>query len=445
MKAQVRMTLNQIPMIQNEFLYLLLGIITGGSALFLILRYQRHYSKEAIEEKIQNLNEALEKKEQILREKESEIIELTRILSGKESDHRHLSEKLIEQKSDLEKIQEKFRNEFKNLANEILEEKTKKFTEQNTSRLSEILNPLNQKIKEFEKKVEETYEKEMQQRISLKEEVKKLAELNQAVSKEANNLANALKGDTKTQGNWGEVILENILERSGLVVNREYFVQPSYPGESGKRLQPDVVVTYPGNRSVVIDSKVSLIAYERYVSSNDEKNRETALRDHLISIRNHIKELSEKNYPDIYQLQALDFVMMFLPIEPAYHLAMQQDPEFWNLAYEKRILIISPTNLIAALKMVESMWRQENQNKNVLEIARQSGSLYDKFEGLYNDLIDLGKRLDSTKGLYDSAMNKLSEGKGSLVSKVEKIKKLGAKTKKSLPEEALKKSGDLED
>jgi len=432
-------------MIQNELLYLLLGLLIGGSAIFFILRYQKHFGNKAFEEKIQSLYEVLEKKEQILREKESEILELNRLLSGKESDHRHLSEKLLEQKSDMEKIQEKFRDEFKNLANEILEEKTKKFTEQNTTRLSEILNPLNQKIKEFEKKVEETYEKEMQQRISLKEEVKKLAELNLAVSKEANNLAKALKGDTKTQGSWGEVILESILERSGLVKNREYFIQPSYPGESGRRLQPDVVVTYPGNRSVVIDSKVSLTAYERYVSTNDEKVRETAIRDHLISIRNHIKELSEKNYPDIYQLQALDFVMMFLPVEPAYHIAMQEDPDFWNLAYEKRILIISPTNLIAALKMVESMWRHENQNKNVLEIARQSGSLYDKFEGLYTDLIDLGKRLDSTKGFYDSAMNKLSEGKGSLISKVENIKKLGAKTKKSLPEEALKKSGDWEE
>ncbi len=432
-------------MIQNELLYLLIGLIIGVSAIFFILRYQKHFGNKVFEEKINSLNEVLEKKEQILKEKESEILELNRILSGKESDYRHLSEKLLEQKADLEKIQEKFRDEFKNLANEILEEKTKKFTEQNSARLSEILNPLSQKIKEFEKKVEETYEKEMQQRISLKEEVKKLAELNQQVSMEASNLAKALKGDTKTQGSWGEMILESILERSGLVKNREYFVQPSYTGESGKRLQPDIVVTYPGNRSVVIDSKVSLTAYERYVSSSDEKTRETAIRDHLISIRNHIKELSEKNYPDIYQLQAMDFVMMFLPVEPAYHLAMQEDPEFWNLAYEKRILIISPTNLIAALKMVESMWRQESQNKNVLEIARQSGSLYDKFEGLYKDLIDLGKRLDSSKGFYDSVMNKLSEGKGSLVSKVENIKKLGAKTKKSLPEEALKRSGDWEE
>ncbi len=432
-------------MIQIELLYLLIGLIIGGLAIFFILRYQRHFGNKAFEDKIHGLNQDIEKKEKLLLEKDAGILELNRISSAKDSDLRHMSEKLLEQKSDLEKIQEKFRNEFKNLANEILEEKTKKFTEQNATRLSDILNPLNLKIKEFEKKVEETYEKEMQQRISLKEEVKKLAELNQAVSKEASNLAKALKGDTKTQGNWGEVILESILERSGLVKNREYFVQPSFPGESGKRLQPDVVVTYPGNRSVVIDSKVSLTAYERFVSSNDEKTRETAIRDHLISIKNHIKELSDKNYPDIYQLQALDFVMMFLPIEPAYHLAMQEDPELWNFAYEKRILIISPTNLIAALKMVESMWRQENQNKNVLEIAKQSGSLYDKFEGLYKDLLDLGKRLESTRGFYNSAMNKLSEGQGSLVSKVENIKKLGAKTKKSLPEDALKKSGDWEE
>ncbi|MEA1898140.1 MAG: DNA recombination protein RmuC [Bacteroidota bacterium] len=432
-------------MIQNELLYLLLGLIIGGSAIFFILRYQKHFGYKAFEEKIQGLNEVLEKKEQILREKESEILELNRSLSGKESDLRHLSEKLLEQKSDLEKIQEKFRNEFKNLANEILEEKTKKFTEQNSIRLGEILNPLNQKIKEFEKKVENTYEKEMQQRLSLKEEVKRLAELNQKVSKEANNLAKALKGDSKTQGDWGEVILESILERSGLAKNSQYFIQPSYTAESGKRLQPDVVVTYPGERSVVIDSKVSLVAYERFSSANDEKDRKNASKEHLISIKNHIKELSEKNYPDIYELKAMDFVMMFLPVEPAYYLAMQEDPGLWNFAYDKRILIISPTNLIAALKMVESMWRQENQNKNVIEIARQSASLYDKFVGLYNDLKDLGKRLASTTDFYTSAMNKLSEGKGSLVSKVENIKKLGVKTKKSLPEEDLKKSGELDD
>ena len=416
----------------------------GSILIYIFSRYRSEIFKKLYEEKINGLSLSLEDGRRSIDLKEKEILELNRQLSAKESDYRHLSEKLAEQKDEIEKIQKKFKEEFRNLANDILEEKTKKFTDQNTTRLNEILNPLSQKIREFEKKIEETYDKETQQRISLKEEVKRLAELNLIVSKEASNLTKALKGETKTQGNWGEVILESILEQSGLVKNREYFIQPSYTLESGKRLQPDVVVTYPGDRSVVIDSKVSLTAFERFISSETDKEQEQALKEHLVSVRNHIKELADKNYQDIFQLQTLDFVMMFLPVEPAYHIAIQEDPGLWNFAYEKRILLISPTNLIAALKMVESMWRQEYQSKNVLEIARQSGALYDKFEGLISDLKDLGKRLDSAQSHYSTAMNKLSEGKGSLVSRVEKIKRLGAKTKKSLPDDVLEKAGEIE-
>jgi DNA recombination protein RmuC len=427
------------------FIYLGAGFLIGSILIYIISRYRSEIFKKLYEEKINGLSLSLEDGRRSIDLKEKEIIELNRQLSAKESDYRHLSEKLAEQKDEIEKIQEKFKEEFRNLANDILEEKTKKFTDQNTTRLNEILNPLSQKIREFEKKIEETYDKETQQRISLKEEVKRLAELNLIVSKEASNLTKALKGETKTQGNWGEVILESILEQSGLVKNREYFIQPSYTVESGKRLQPDVVVTYPGDRSVVIDSKVSLTAFERFISSETDKEQEQALKEHLVSVRNHIRELADKNYQDILQLQTLDFVMMFLPVEPAYHVAIQEDPGLWNFAYEKRILLISPTNLIAALKMVESMWRQEYQSKNVLEIARQSGALYDKFEGLISDLKDLGKRLDSAQSHYSTAMNKLSEGKGSLVSRVEKIKRLGAKTKKSLPDDVLEKAGEIEE
>ena len=429
----------------TELLFFGIGLLVGGFALFFIFRTRFNSEHKIFEEKIRDLTVSIDKEQLSGNQKDNEILELNRQISAKESDNKHLKERMSEQKGEIDKIQDKFRIEFRNLANDILEEKTKKFTEQNSIRLGEILNPLNQKIKEFEKKIEETYDKETQQRVSLKEEVKRLAELNQLVSKEASNLTKALKGEAKTQGNWGEVILENILEQSGLAKDREYFIQPSFTIDSGTRLQPDVVVTYPGERSVVIDSKVSLTAFERYVSAESEKQQDLALKEHLISIRNHIKELADKNYHDITQLKALDFVMMFLPVEPAYHLAIQEDPDLWNYAYKKRILLISPTNLIAALKMVESMWRQEYQNKNVLEIARQSGALYDKFEGLISDLTDLGKRLDSAQGHYNSTMNKLSEGKGSLVSRVEKIKKLGAKTKKSLPEDLVEKTSEDED
>ena len=428
----------------EPLLYLLIGLLIGGLISYLLFRPRSKGTENIYKEKLQALNDSLNEYKAGVEDKQKEIIGLSSKLSSSEADYRHLNQRFEEKKKEIEEIQEKFRIEFKNLANEILEEKTQKFTAQNSERLTEILDPLNKKIKEFEKKVEETYLEETKQRISLKEEVKRLTELNVEVSKETSNLTKALKGDSKTQGNWGEVILESILERSGLKKDREYVIQPSYPGEDGSRLQPDVVVTYPGNRSVIIDSKVSLTAYERFSSEDSERPREQARKEHITSIRNHIRELSEKNYQDIYQLQTVDFVMMFLPVEPAYQLAIQEDPDIWNTAYEKRILLMSPTNLIAALKMVESMWRQEYQSKNVMEIARQSGALYDKFEGLITDLKDLGKRLDSAQIHYQNSMNKLSEGRGSLVSKVEKIKKLGAKTKKSLPEDILDKA-DLED
>jgi len=423
-----------------EIIYLVIGIGIGGTLGWLIVRSRSSGAREVSEEKIRNFTELLNNTRNELEIKEGEIIELNRSLSAKEADHRNLQEKLDQQKTEIEKIQERFQAEFKNLANEIFDEKSKKFTEHNRAKLDEILKPLNERIKDFEKKVEETYDKEAQQRFSLKEEVKRLAELNQQVSREASNLTKALKGDSKARGNWGEMILENILEKSGLEKNREYFIQPSFTDDSGKRLQPDVVVAYPGNRSVVIDSKVSLNAYEKYVAAETDEMKEAAMKDHLQSVRNHIRELSEKNYQDIYDLKSLDFVMMFLPVEPAYYLAVQSDTNLWTFAYEKRILLISPTNLIAALRMVESMWQQEYQNKNVLEIARQSGALYDKFEGLVTDLLDVGRKLDSAKVSYESSMKKLSEGKGNLVSRVEQIKKLGAKTQKTLPDNLIERA-----
>jgi DNA recombination protein RmuC len=398
--------------------------------------------KRVLEANVQSLTERLQKSENILDGKEKNILELNRQLSTKTADFINIDKKLQEQKAELEVIQEKFRTEFKNLANEILEEKTQKFTEQNKVKLDEILKPLGEKIRDFEKKVEETYDKESKQRFSLEKEIKNLADLNQQISKEANNLTNALKGQSKTRGNWGEIILESILEKSGLVRDREYFVQPSFTNEHGKRVQPDIVVTYPGERNVVIDSKVSLNAYERYASSEIKEEQESALKDHLNSIRNHINDLSSKNYQDLYQLKSLDFVMMFLPIEPAYLIAMQYDPNLWNFAYERRILMISPTNLIAALKMIATLWRVEYQNKNAQEIAEQSGALYDKFVGFLEDLKDVGNKLTSTQKSYDDSINKLSDGKGNLIRRVERIKELGARTSKEIPKNLIDKAED---
>ena len=425
-----------------EVLYGIIGLIAGGGIVYLVLRSWLAGKQQYMKEKVNGLEEETLALERQNKEKEAEIITLTRELAVATTNHKNLKEKLEEQKSEISNLQDRFRIEFKNLANEILEEKSKKFTEQNRSNLDQLLKPLGEKIRDFEKKVGEVYDKEAQQRFSLKEEVKRLAELNLKISADAENLTRALKGDSKSQGNWGEMILESVLERSGLAKDREYVVQPSFQGDDGRRMQPDVVVSYPGNRSVIIDAKVSLTAYERLVDASSPDLREKYLKEHLNSIRNHVSELSNKNYLDIYQVQSLDFIMMFLPVEPAYMVAIKEDPEIWNYAYDRRILLISPTNLLAALKMIASLWRQEYQNKNALEIARQSGDLLDKFYALLSDLNDLGNRLKLTQKSYDDTINKLSEGKGNLIRRAQRIQELGAKTKKNLPDNFDSKAGD---
>jgi DNA recombination protein RmuC len=377
-----------------------------------------------------------------IKEKEETILGLNRQVATLTSEKNRLIEDLKTKQLAIEESEEKLRTAFKNLANEILEEKTQKFTEQNRTKLEEILKPLGEKIANFEKKVDEAYHNESKERFSLVNEIKRLAELNQQISQEASNLTQALKGQAKTRGNWGEIILESILEKSGLVKDREYFVQQSFTNAEGKRLQPDVIISYPGERSVIIDSKVSLNAYERYSSSEIKEEQDMALREHLQAIRNHINDLSSKNYQDLYQIKSLDFVMMFLPIEPAYMLAIQSDPNLWNFAYERRILLISPTNLIASLKMIANLWRVEYQNKNAVEIARQSGELFDKFKGFVDDLEDIGKKLTATRSSYDDAMNKLSSGKGNLIRRAEKLKELGVKPEKKLPQNLLDKAGE---
>jgi len=400
--------------------------------------------KLAADGKVQMLEEQAQITSETLKEKEETIVGLNRQVAGLSTENKRLIEDLHNKQEAIEASEEKLRIAFKNLANEILEEKTQKFTEQNKTKLEEILKPLGEKITNFEKKVDEAYHKESNERFSLVNEIKRLAELNQQISQEASNLTQALKGQSKTRGNWGEIILESILEKSGLERDREYFVQQSYTNAEGKRLQPDVVVSYPGERSVIIDSKVSLNAYERYSSAEIKEEQDIALREHLQAIRNHVTDLSGKNYQDLYQIKSLDFVMMFLPIEPAYMLAVQNDPNLWNFAYERRILLISPTNLIASLKMIANLWRVEYQNKNAVEIARQSGELFDKFKGFVDDLEDIGKKIDATRSSYDDAMNKLSTGKGNLIRRAEKLRELGVKPEKKLPQNLLDQSGENE-
>ena len=425
-----------------ELVFLFVGVLVGGTLVWIFLKSKSNTEAAVSIERLSILEQEKSNLKIELSDKQAEIITLNNKLSAAEADLKNLDQKLKDQKEELFKLRETFNLEFKNLANEIFEEKTKKFTEQNKTNLNDILNPLNEKIKAFEKKVEETYDKEAQQRFSLKEQVKELAALNQQISKEANSLTKALKGESKTQGDWGEMILESILEHTGLRKGEEYTVQESFTLPDGKRFQPDVIVHYPGERSVVIDSKVSLTAYERYTSASDSGEQESAMKAHLLSLKNHVNELSTKKYEELEGLKTLDFVMMFIPVEPAYLLAMQHDSNLWAYAYEKRILLISPTNLVAVLKMIESLWKQEFQSRNVLEIARQGGGLYDSFVLLSERLLNLGKRLDDAKKYYNETMQNLSGGRGNLISRVEKLKTLGIKAKKQMPDNLLNRAID---
>ncbi|MFA5405024.1 MAG: DNA recombination protein RmuC, partial [Ignavibacteria bacterium] len=324
--------------------------------------------------------------------------------SGVNTANENLEKRLQEQKEEVENLQKKFTQEFENLANRIFDEKSSKFTQQNRENIDQILKPLGERIKLFESRINEVYTDETKQRTSLAEQIKSLNELNRQMSKDATNLTNALKGESKTQGNWGEFILESILEKSGLVRDREYSVQSTFTGEEGKRQKPDVIINLPENRHIIIDSKVSLTAYEQFCSIEDDALKKIALNDHINSIRNHVKELSKKNYQNIYDLSSMDFVIMFVPIEPAMAIASQADINIWNDAFEKNIVIVSPSILLATLRTITNIWKQENQNKNALEIARQSGALYDKFVGFVDDLIGIGKKIDDTKEHYSEAM-----------------------------------------
>ena len=348
-----------------------------------------------------------------------------------------LETKLAEQKSELETLQEKFKNDFKVLAQEILEKNSNTFKEQNKEQIGIILSPFKEKLESFEKKVEETYEKGQKDTISLKTEVKGLMDLNERLSKEATNLTKALKGDVKMQGNWGEVILERVLEKSGLIKNSEYFIQESFTGDDGKRYQPDVVINLPDDKKVIVDSKVSLIAYERFVAAETSEDQNAALKLHIASIKNHVKGLSDKNYQNLYGVEGLDFVLLFIPIEGAFTAAVQADNSLFQDAFDKNVVIVSTSTLLATLRTIASIWKQEKQTQNALEIARQGGDLYDKLVGFTDDLLALGKQMNTAKGTYETAMNKLVDGKGNLVGRAEKLRTLGLKTTKQLDQKLI--------
>lgn len=441
-----------------EIVFLFTGLLIGAAAAWFICSYKNKISAGVSSEEyeliknelnsVQNEKGRAEERNKIfddsqkqfqaeLTEERNKVFELNSLLSSSKAEYKNVQLKLEEQKADIVNLQEKFSKEFENLASKIFEEKSTKFTIQNKENIDSILRPLNEKIKDFEKKVEEVYVNDSKERATLFQQIKTLHELNQQMSKDATNLTNALKGQTKTQGNWGEFILETILEKSGLVKGREYLVQESITTTDGKRFQPDVIIKLPESKTLIIDSKVSLNAYERFVSSEVESDRAANVKEHITSIRNHIKNLSSKNYQNLYELKSLDFVLMFLPIEPALSLAIQNDMNLFNEAFEKNIVIVSPSTLLATLRTIASIWRQEHQNKNALDIARQSGALYDKFVGLLEDLKSVGEKIKATQNSYEDAMKKLSTGRGNLIGSVEKIKRLGAKTTKAVPQNLL--------
>jgi len=434
----------------NEFLiYLLIGLLCLALGYFLgqyIQNLKTKSQQSALNEREQQLRNNLAILEGRIREMEDDRAQLRLEKEGLgnqvvryQADLENLQTKNSEQKEEVEKLQQKFTKEFENLANKILDEKSLKFTEQNQKNIKTILNPLQEKIQLFEKKVEESQKENISIHSALKEQLLNLQNQNLKITQEAENLTKALKGDSKTQGNWGELVLERVLEKSGLEKDREYSVQQSFTLDDGSRVLPDVIIHLPDGKKMIVDSKVSLTDYERYINA-EEDLREKFLKDHINSLRKHVDQLSAKKYEDLYEMESPDFVLMFVPIEPAFAIAINQDNALYNKAFEQNIVIVTPSTLLATLRTIDSMWNNEKQQRNAIEIARQAGALYDKFEGFVTDLTKVGKKMDDAKTEYKGAMNKLVEGRGNIITSIERLKKMGAKAKKSIPEPILRRA-----
>ena len=395
-------------------------------------REQLNISLAKAEERAENLRSEQDYLKKALDTEREKLSNAMQSLESSRSYFKAQQEKIEEQKLEIKNNQEKFNKDFELIASRILEEKTNKFTEQNRTSLDIILNPLKENIKAFEDKVEQVYKTEAGERNVLQGIITQLMELNKTMSLETQNLTRALKGDNKKQGNWGEMILERVLERSGLVKDLEYRIQTFLQSADGSRYQPDVVIDLPDDKHLIIDAKVSLIAYERLVSSETEEDRELYTKQHIASIRNHISELSSKNYSELYKINSPDFVMLFIPIESCFSIAVQKDAELFNYAWDKRVVIVSPSTLLATLRTIASMWKQERQNRNVMEIARLSGEMYDKFVGFMGDMEGIGKNIKQSQESNDKAVKNYSRPRRNQSTTAEKIKNLGAKTGKQL-------------
>lgn len=439
-------------------LYLLIPFVVGGGVFYFVSRYlsQKNISElkekqskleneniiklsEADKEKslfqerlsaLQQENNSLEDK---LKTQISKSEDLATGLAVAETDKKYLKEKLETQVKELEDMQKKLTMEFENIANKILKSNTMEFTRLSQKNVGDILNPLKEKIKSFEDTVRETSIQEAKDNTSLMNELKSLRELNAQISEDASNLTNALKSDSKKQGNWGEIILERVLERSGLNKGEEYDIQESLRSEAGELLRPDVIIKLPDNKHIIVDSKVSLTAYEAFVNSELPEDKEKFLKQHIESVKNHVKGLGDKNYQNSPNIDSPDFVLLFIPIESSFSVVVKADIELFNYAWSKNIVIVSPTTMLATLRTIASLWKQEKQTRNALEIADQSGKLYDKFVSFLVDLEKMGNQMNTLKNTYDDAHNKLKSGKGNIIGKVKQLKKMGAKASKEIP------------
>ena len=450
-----------------EIIYIILAFILGVVLAYFILK-SSSVSRKSYEELQQNFNQkeadfnkiiaeiSAENKAQIqkiaeqqelnerqnseIKDLQSDKNQLIGLKSQLAAQNESLQQLLDSQKEEIVKIQEEAKLQFENLANKILEEKTLKFTEQNQQNLKNILNPLQEKITDFEKKVENTHKESIDYHAALRQQILGLKEMNLQMSKETLNLTKALKGDSKIQGNWGELVLERVLEKSGLEKGREYEIQKSFTTEEGNRVQPDVIINLPDGKKMIVDSKVSLTAYEKYINEEDDEQKSSFLKEHVNSLKRHVEQLGSKNYQHLYQMESPDFVLLFIPIEPAFAIALNEDTQLYNKAFEKNIVIVTPSTLLATLRTIDSMWTNQKQQENAYEIARQAGALYDKFDGFVTDLVKIGKKMDEAKTEYEGAMNKLVDGKGNLITSVQKLKIMGAKAKKSLPDAILNRA-----
>ena len=399
-------------------------------------------SKELHEEKISQIKELQSE----LSVKEDELRSALSQLAAKEQQVFHLDQSLSQQKGELQKMEQRFRTEFENIANRLLEEKSLRFTEQNAKNMQSVLLPLREKIKEFEENIDRKFLEETREKTTLKEEIKQLHNLNQQLSVDAHNLATALKGQSKVQGDWGEMQLETLLEKSGLQKGIHFLSQATCRDEEGAAKRPDFVIQLPDDKQLIIDSKVSLSAYERYFNAEDTNQRDQHLKAHVASIRSHVDNLSKTNYQTLYQINSPDYLLLFVHLDSALSTASQADPQLFHDALERNIVLVSTSTLLATMRTVAHLWKQEKQSRSVLEIARQSGLLYDKFVAFVEDLRTIGNRLDNARTAYDDAMNKLvnaSRPGDTLVGKAQKIKELGARATKQLPQEIIDQTEEV--